>query len=454
MLRRKSKPTGVRQRKASEENAIGLRASERRFRALLENSWIGITMLSAEATILYINQNVTRILGFGVEELVGQNAFTVIHPDDVQSVREAFARLSKSPALDITERKRAEERIRELGAIVESSDDAIFGRTLDGLITSWNKGAEKIYGYAENEVIGQPVSILVPVDRQDEAPEILGRVAQGESISHYETVRRRKDGQEIHVSLTISPIRNCEGRIVGASAIARDITERKRIDEALRQSEKRFAAFMANMPGFAWIKDVQGRYVYVNQMMEKLRPYSTGWCGKTDAEIWPSEIAAHYTANDQKVITSRKALQTVEPYSLEGEQRCVLVSKLPIFDEMGAVVMVGGASVEITERVRTEEALRESEERFRELAENIDEVFWMSDPKNTRIIYVSPAYERIWGRSRDSLYAFPKSWTEAIHPEDKGRVVERIANRELQGSHDLTYRIARPGGSIRRIRHS
>ena len=79
MLRRKSKPTGVRQRKASEENAIGLRASERRFRALLENSWIGITMLSAEATILYINQSVTRILGFGVEELVGQNAFTVIH---------------------------------------------------------------------------------------------------------------------------------------------------------------------------------------------------------------------------------------------------------------------------------------------------------------------------------------------------------------------------------------
>jgi two-component system, cell cycle sensor histidine kinase and response regulator CckA len=101
MLRRKSKPTGVRQLKGSEEKAIGLRASERRYRALLEDSWIGITMLSAEATILYSNQSVTRISVFGVEELVGQNAFRVIHPDDMQSVREAFARLSKSPGSSV-----------------------------------------------------------------------------------------------------------------------------------------------------------------------------------------------------------------------------------------------------------------------------------------------------------------------------------------------------------------
>ena len=140
---------------------------------------------------------------------------------------------------DITERRRAEERIRELGAIVESSDDAILGMTLDGIITSWNKGAEKIYGYAENEVIGQPISILVPADRQDEAPQILGRLARGEAINHYETVRRRKDGEEIYVSLTISPIRNSEGRIVGASSVARDITERKRLEqEILAVSER------------------------------------------------------------------------------------------------------------------------------------------------------------------------------------------------------------------------
>jgi PAS domain S-box-containing protein len=136
------------------------------------------------------------------------------------------------------ESKQAEERIHELGAIVESSDDAIFGKTLDGIITSWNKGAEKMYGYAENDVIGQPISILLPTDRRDEAPEILGRVAQGESISHYETAHRRKDGQEIQVSLTISPIRNLTGRIIGASAIARDVTERRQLEMQLRQAQK------------------------------------------------------------------------------------------------------------------------------------------------------------------------------------------------------------------------
>src|ERR1700733_6373837 len=110
MLRRKSKPTGVRQLKGSEENELELRARERRFRALLEKSWIGITMLSAEATILYINQSVTRILGFGVEELVGQNAFREIHPDDMQSVREGLAGLAKSPGSSVIIESRSRHR--------------------------------------------------------------------------------------------------------------------------------------------------------------------------------------------------------------------------------------------------------------------------------------------------------------------------------------------------------
>src|SRR5262252_7064240 len=131
---------------------------------------------------------------------------------------------------DITERRRAEEARTRLAALVESSEDAIIGKTLDGMITSWNQGAERIYGYTAEEVIGRSIALLVPPDRPNEIPSILARLAQGEAIDHYETVRIRKDGRVLAVSLTISPIRNPDGAIVGASTMARDITARKQAE--------------------------------------------------------------------------------------------------------------------------------------------------------------------------------------------------------------------------------
>jgi len=124
-----------------------------------------------------------------------------------------------------------------LASIVDSSDDAIIGKTLNGIIMSWNPGAERIYGYSVGEIKGKSVSILVPRDRPDEIPEILKKLKQGEKVEHYETVRMKKDGKQIHVSLTISPIRNVIGKVMGASTIARDITKRKKTDEALKSSE-------------------------------------------------------------------------------------------------------------------------------------------------------------------------------------------------------------------------
>jgi PAS domain S-box-containing protein len=131
---------------------------------------------------------------------------------------------------DISERKRAEEAEQWLAAVVESSDDAIISKTLESVITSWNKGAERLFGYRAEEVIGKPITILFPADRYDEETQILDRIRHGEHIESYESVRRRKDGSLVEVSLTVSPIRNAEGRIVGASKIARDITEHKRAE--------------------------------------------------------------------------------------------------------------------------------------------------------------------------------------------------------------------------------
>src|SRR6185369_9242805 len=117
-----------------------------------------------------------------------------------------------------------------LATIVESSDDAIISKTLDGIITSWNKGAEKIFGYTAEEAIGKPISILIPPERYDEEPVILAKIRSGENIEHYETVRVTKDGRLVDISLSISPIRTDKGEIIGASKIARDITDRKRSD--------------------------------------------------------------------------------------------------------------------------------------------------------------------------------------------------------------------------------
>ena len=125
-----------------------------------------------------------------------------------------------------------------LAAIVESSDDAIYGKTLDGTILSWNRGAERMYGYLAAEIVGRPVSELVPSTKPDEVPQILERVKRGERVDHFETARVRKDGEVIDVSLNVSPIRDASGKIIGASTTARDITEQKKMHEALTQRAK------------------------------------------------------------------------------------------------------------------------------------------------------------------------------------------------------------------------
>ena len=133
--------------------------------------------------------------------------------------------------IDISDRKRADADAERLASIVETSDDAIISKNLNGVITSWNRSAQRVFGYRAEEVIGKQVEILIPGDRMNEEAEIIERIRRGERIERYDTVRRRKDGSLIDVSLTISPLKDADGRIIGASKIARDITERKRAQE-------------------------------------------------------------------------------------------------------------------------------------------------------------------------------------------------------------------------------
>src|SRR5687768_14046389 len=147
-----------------------------------------------------------------------------------------------------TAERDAEELRSRLAAIVASSDDAIISKNLEGIITTWNEGATRIFGYTPEEVIGKPITILIPPDRLDEEPGILARLRAGERVDHFETLRVRKDGSVVNISLTISPIRNAKGEIVGASKIARDITPQKYAQETLRVTNQRFRMMADSAP--------------------------------------------------------------------------------------------------------------------------------------------------------------------------------------------------------------
>jgi PAS domain S-box-containing protein len=170
-------------------------------------------------------------------------------------------------AADITERKQAELTALRAAAIVDFSDDAIIGKDLNSIITSWNKGAEKIFGYTAGEMVGTSIMRLIPADRQDEENQILGKIKRGESVEHFETLRQTKDGLLIDVSVTVSPIKDAAGKAIGVSKVARDISGRKRAEEARRASEERYRTLFEYAPDGIVIADSESYYIDANSSM-------------------------------------------------------------------------------------------------------------------------------------------------------------------------------------------
>jgi PAS domain S-box-containing protein len=257
---------------------------------------------------------------------------------------------------DITERKRMEETRSQLSAIVESSDDAIIGKTLDGIITSWNKSAEKVYGYTTDEVVGRPISILMPPDLIKELPAILNRLRIGESINHYETARLRKDGQRIDVSLTMSPIRDSAGNIVGASTIARDITERKQAEEQIAYQ----AYLLENVNDAVIGSDENSIIRFWNQGAERM----LGWkpeevLGRSGREILRSEIIDTDRETVLKILAERGRWkgETIQ-YRKDGTRIIAEVSSITLRDANGLITGYVSVHRDITERKQAEEHLQ------------------------------------------------------------------------------------------------
>lgn len=254
------------------------------------------------------------------------------------------------------------EAVSQLAAIVKSSNDAIIGMTLNGIIRSWNAGAEHVYGYTTDEMLGRSISLLCPPDRLDEVPMMLGRIARGEHVRHVETVQRRKRGTPIDVSLTVSPVKDADGVVIGASSIARDITARKRTEAALRESEARFHMMADTAPVMVWMAGPDGRCTFVNKRWLEFTGRSL------DDELGNDWISGLHPSDAERCQKSYLgSFKTEQPFSMEyrlqrfdAKYRWVLDTGVPFFEPDGRFGGYIGTCVDMTERKEMEDRLRKA----------------------------------------------------------------------------------------------
>jgi PAS domain S-box-containing protein len=261
--------------------------------------------------------------------------------------------------------EREEHQLRRVTAIVDSSDDAIIGQDLEGVITSWNPAAERMYGYAADEAVGHPVTLIVPPERLLEEEEVLARLRRGERLDHFETVRRTRDGRLLDVILTISPLRDVNGRVFGAFKIARDVTERKQTQEALRVSEATALAFIASAAEGILIIDEAGRVIVANSQIEKMFGYEQReLIGRPMEILLPAQLHERHRTHRAEYAAAPRVRPMGRGLDLAGRRRDG--SEFPLEISLSYVRTPHGVRVmafvtDITERLARERNVRRSD---------------------------------------------------------------------------------------------
>jgi len=393
------------QRSAAFENA--LRESEERFRSTFEQAAVGIAHVAPDGRWLRVNQKLCEITGYTAEELSKLTYQEITHPDDLDADEQQAAKVASgeldhyalekryirkdgspvdasitvsglrdpqgklkyfiSVVEDIRARKLTEEVPYRLASIVESSDDAIISKDLNGTITSWNGAAERIFQYTANEALGQHITLIIPPELREEETQIIKRLRNGERIEHFETIRVRKDGQRLNISLTVSPVRDSHGRIIGASKIARDVTDRKRIESELREKEGVLRAAFTQTYSFLAILSTDGTVLEANRAaLEGTGFQRSEAIGHKVWDVWwrtlPEELATLKSgiANAAKGLAVREECR----YALrDGSIRIADRTLNPVQDERGEVLMIVASGLDITEHLQLRGIL---EDRVRE----------------------------------------------------------------------------------------
>jgi PAS domain S-box-containing protein len=326
--------------------------------------------------------------------------------------------------VDISERKRDERATGLLAAIVDSSDDAIVSKDLDGMITSWNKAAERIFGYPAEEAVGRHITLIIPDDRREEEADILSRLKRGERVDHFQTVRVRKDGSTLDVSLTISPVRDSSGRIIGASKVARDITTQRRAEIALRESEERFRAIVQATPECVKVVGPDGTLLAMNSagcaMVEA--GVDKEIIGQSVYGLIAPEFRQRFIEFNQNVCNGNKGQIEFQIIGLRGTRRWMETHAVPMRDNSSGRTVQLAVTRDVTARREADEKLRRSEEELRALADSIPQLAWMANPEG-HVFWYNRGWYEYTGKTQDQMEA--GGWQAVHDPNVLPRVLEK-----------------------------
>jgi len=454
----------ITERKQSEQV---VRESEKRFRAIFDQSPVAIALLDMQGHPIISNLPLSKMLGYSNDELSRLKFADFTYPEDADKDLSLFTELIEGKiskynlekrfvhkngslvwanlsvtilrdehgipleiigmAEDITERKKDEEKSKLLAAIVESSQDAIIGKTLDGIITSWNLGAETMYGYTEGEMVGRSISLLIPPGNEEEMQEILDKIRSGNYVENYETLRRKKNGQDVRISLSVSPIRDGKGNVVAASTIGRDISNLKKLETNL------LAATEVAKLGY-WEYDVDsGNFIFSDQYFRLIHGSSTE---KQGGNIMSSEEFAKklvYPADSSLVAEAlQKAIKSPDPnfsitqearvYRDNGDLATVTVMIKLLKDHSGRTYKVYGANQDITERKRDEEKARSLESQLQQ-AQKLESIGTLASGiahDFNNILGIIMGHASLLDRLRDNVKSYSESVSAIMKAAKRG----------------------------------
>ena len=474
-------------RKGAEER---LSESEEHYRNVAETATDAIITTDEEGVITFVNRAAERVFGYASADLFGLKIMMLM-PDYLRHVHEAslktyiatgnrqleywepmtlsglrkggkeipvelsVSRFTKNDkhvftciVRDITEREAARESLLRLAAIVESSSEAIIGNNLDGTIITWNRGAAKLFGYTAEEAIGRHLTIVVPADRAGEVPRLLENIGRGESAAHYETTRLNKDGTQIDVSITVSPIQDSAGRIIGASTIARDIAEQKRAEEKLRESEEHYRNVAETATDAIITTDGESAITFVNRAAERIFEHtSEELLGRKLTALMPEYLRhVHQASLKTYITTGNRQLEYWECIELTGLKKGgreipveLSVSRFTKNDKHVFTCIVR----DITERKRAQESLL----RLAAIVESSSDAI-MGTALDGTIFTWNPGAEKLFGYSTgEAVGRHIGILVPADRENEVPQILDRIGRSESTENYE-TVRLHKDGTQI------